>query len=117
MLLASFPEAAGDSEAKGRAYLLATRDIELSVLERAVGRFMRGEVEGRNPVFCPSTAELCAEVRRLEAHDRYIEHKAKADKLPKPRPEPEAAISPEQRAATVAKLREKFPGFFGGKVE
>jgi hypothetical protein len=111
MLLASFPETAGDSEAKGRAYLLATDDIPLDYLTTAAKRFMKAEVEGRNPAFCPSTAELCAEARRLVAYDRYVAHKADADKLAKPKEEP-LQITDEARKATIARMREKFPTMF-----
>jgi hypothetical protein len=46
-----------------RGYLAAVQDAELIDLQAAIQRFMRGEVKAGNAQFCPSSAQLCIEVR------------------------------------------------------
>ncbi|MBZ9799291.1 hypothetical protein [Mesorhizobium sp. ES1-4] len=46
-----------------RGYLGAVRDADLCDLQAAIHRFMRGEVRSGNAQFCPSSAQLCIEVR------------------------------------------------------
>jgi len=35
-------------------------------LEQAVAKFTHGEVEGFNSAYCPSTAQLCIEIRQRQ---------------------------------------------------
>jgi len=106
MLLTSFPEQAGsDGDIRSKTYLLAVEPYPIEHLKVAVGRFIRGEVEGHNRRFCPSTAELCAEIRRLHALATYARTRKAL-----PAPEPELVISDEERKATVTRLAKLFPG-------
>ncbi|MEI9428720.1 hypothetical protein [Mesorhizobium sp. Cs1299R1N3] len=110
-LFDSFPDQGNSAGLdRGKAFIAATADLPIRHLSEAVKRFMRGEVEGQNRRFCPSTAELCAEARRLVARDRYEDHKRKLEAAPKPKVEAAPVVSAEQRAAVQARLREKFPG-------
>ncbi|MER9652520.1 hypothetical protein NKJ26_03245 [Mesorhizobium sp. M0152] len=112
-LVAAFSESAGvDPVERAKAFMIAVEPLAPQFLIEAVLRFIRGEVEGHNPRFCPSTAELCAEARRLEAFAKYQERKREADKLPKPKAEQPLAITDAERAATIARLRAKFPTMF-----
>ncbi|RUW95350.1 hypothetical protein EOA30_32315 [Mesorhizobium sp. M8A.F.Ca.ET.059.01.1.1] len=63
-LFSCFPQSAlTDVEMQLRGYLGAVRDAELADLQAAIQRFVRGEVRSGNAQFCPSSAQLCIEVR------------------------------------------------------
>jgi len=111
-LLASFPEKGGSGAARAEAYMLAAEKLPLRSLAEAVERYCTGLVDGQSKAFVPSTAELCAEVRRLETLAAYLARK-RAEPKPEPKPEPKALpkpISDEDRAATLDRIRAKFPG-------
>jgi hypothetical protein len=52
-----------DPDLQLRAYLEAVEDFECVDMLAAVERFRQGEVKEANKAFCPSTAQLCDEVR------------------------------------------------------
>lgn len=85
--------------------MIAVEPLPAEFLAQAIDRYTRGEVEGHNGRFCPSTAELCAETRRLKALADYQARPA----LPKPKSEPEVKISDEERARVIARLSKQFP--------
>jgi len=63
-MFSCFPQSAlTDVEMQMRGYLGAVRDAELADLQAAIQRFVRGEVRTGNAQFCPSSAQLCIEVR------------------------------------------------------
>ncbi|WP_156394415.1 MULTISPECIES: hypothetical protein [Mesorhizobium] len=63
-MFSCFPQSAlTDVEMQMRGYLGAVRDAELADLQAAIQRFVRGEVRNGNAQFCPSSAQLCIEVR------------------------------------------------------
>ncbi|MBZ9672421.1 hypothetical protein [Mesorhizobium sp. ES1-3] len=63
-MFSCFPQSAlTDVEMQLRGYLGAIRDAELADLQAAIQRFVRGEVRSGNAQFCPSSAQLCIEVR------------------------------------------------------
>lgn len=64
MLFASFPQSAlADVDMQLRSYLDAVKDADLVDIISAVDRFRRGEAKTENPHFCPSSAQLCLEIR------------------------------------------------------
>ncbi|MEI9416188.1 hypothetical protein [Mesorhizobium sp. Cs1321R2N1] len=63
-MFSCFPQSAlTDVEMQLRGYLGAVSDAELGDLKDAIQRFVRGEVKSGNAQFCPSSAQLCIEVR------------------------------------------------------
>ncbi|TPK64313.1 hypothetical protein FJ930_25615 [Mesorhizobium sp. B2-4-15] len=63
-MFSCFPQSAlTDVEMQMRGYLGAVRDADLCDLQAAIQRFVRGEVRSGNAQFCPSSAQLCIEVR------------------------------------------------------
>jgi hypothetical protein len=63
-MFSCFPQSAlTDIDMQMRGYLSAVREAELCDLQAAIQRFMRGEVRAGNAQFCPSSAQLCIEVR------------------------------------------------------
>lgn len=52
-----------DPDLQLRAYLDAVEDFECIDVLSAVERFRQGEVKEVNKAYCPSTAQLCDEVR------------------------------------------------------
>ncbi|WP_149907667.1 hypothetical protein [Mesorhizobium sp. SARCC-RB16n] len=63
-MFSCFPQSAlTDVEMQLRGYLGAVSDAELADLQAAIQRFVRGEVRSGNAQFCPSSAQLCIEVR------------------------------------------------------
>ena len=63
-MFSCFPQSAlTDVDMQLRGYLGAVRDAELADLQAAIQRFVRGEVRAGNAQFCPSSAQLCIEVR------------------------------------------------------
>lgn len=64
VLFNSFQAAGGgDVEGQAEAYLWAIREYDLVDVQQAVHRFTQGEVAGANPAYCPTTAQLCGEIR------------------------------------------------------
>lgn len=70
-LFGSFPQSPmSDPDLQLRAYLEAVEDFECIDVLAAVERFRQGEVKEANKAFCPSTAQLCDEIRhRREMRD------------------------------------------------
>ena len=67
-----------DVDGQARAYLWAVREYMLTDLVQAVTRFIHGEVPGFNGAFCPSTAQLCAEIReRQKMREMRAKHEAR----------------------------------------
>lgn len=63
-LFGSFPQSVmSDPDLQIRAYFDAVEDFECVDILAAVERFRQGEVREVNKAFCPSTAQLCDEVR------------------------------------------------------
>jgi hypothetical protein len=52
-----------DPDLQLRAYLDAVEDFECVDVLAAIERFRQGEVKEVNKAYCPSTAQLCDEVR------------------------------------------------------
>ncbi|MBZ9653525.1 hypothetical protein [Phyllobacterium lublinensis] len=52
-----------DPDLQLRAYLDAVEDFECVDVVAAVERFRLGEVKEVNKAYCPSTAQLCDEIR------------------------------------------------------
>lgn len=65
-----------DVEAQSAAYLWAVKDYELPDLLQAVHRFIHGEVNGFDGAFCPSTAQLCQEIRSRREIRELLEKRA-----------------------------------------
>ena len=70
------PSGQVDVDAQAKAYLWAVKDYELPDLLQAVHRFIHGEVSGFNSAFCPSTAQLCQEIRARKEIRELLEKKA-----------------------------------------
>ncbi len=65
VLFSSFPQSAvADIDLQLRAYVDAVKDAHLDDVLSAIDRFRRGEVPGNDGAFCPSAAQLCADVRK-----------------------------------------------------
>ena len=63
-MFSCFPQSAlADVEMQMRGYLASVQDADLADLQSAIQRFMRGEVKAGTAQFCPSSAQLCIEVR------------------------------------------------------
>jgi len=62
-LLTSFPVPAGEQALRGDAYLEAVENLPAWAVERAAGRFIRGEA-GVDTRFCPTPPQLGQEARR-----------------------------------------------------
>ena len=63
-LFGSFPQSPmSDPDLQIRAYLETVLDFECVDVLAAVERFRQGEVKEVNKAYCPSTAQLCDEVR------------------------------------------------------
>jgi hypothetical protein len=63
-LFGSFPQSPmSDPDLQLRAYLDVVEDFECVDVLAAVERFRQGEVKEVNKAYCPSTAQLCEEVR------------------------------------------------------
>lgn len=63
-LFGSFPQSPmSDPDLQIRAYFDAVEEYECQDILAAVHRFRLGEVKEVNKAFCPSTAQLCDEVR------------------------------------------------------
>lgn len=59
-----FPQSVlADPDLQVRGYIAAVKDFEAGDVLEACQRFIQGNVGGHNPAFCPSSAQLCAEVR------------------------------------------------------
>jgi hypothetical protein len=68
-----FPQSAlANVDAQMRGYLDAVKDCDVRDVESAVGMFQRGEVDVDRQ-FCPSSAVLCAEIRRRALVRRHAE--------------------------------------------
>lgn len=67
VLFSQFGTADGDMEGKLVGYLIALEDATGPALKAAVRRYIRGEVEGHDGRFIPTSAELARVVRREQA--------------------------------------------------
>ena len=76
-----------DVDGQAKAYLWAAREYELQDLVQAVTRFIHGDVPGFNGAFCPSTAQLCSEIReRQKMRELKAKNDAKSGKVIPMRP-------------------------------
>ncbi len=67
-LLSSFPRPdASDPALAATAYVFAIDGISAPAVVECVKRFIRGEVVGQDPRFCPTPAQIAQEARRIEA--------------------------------------------------
>lgn len=63
-LFSSFPQSAlVDVDLQLRSYLEAVKDFTFADVEAAIDRFRRGEAKVESKAFCPSSAQLCDEIR------------------------------------------------------
>lgn len=61
-----FPQSVlADPDLQVRGYVMAVKDFEAIDVLAACQRFMQGDVRDHNRAFCPSSAQLCAEVRSV----------------------------------------------------
>ena len=61
-----FPQSVlADPDLQVHGYLAAVNDCEVSDVLEACKRFIQGNVPDWNNAFCPSSAQLCHEVRRV----------------------------------------------------
>lgn len=59
-----FPQSVlADPDLQVRGYVMAVKDFEAVDVLAACQRFMQGNVLEHNRAFCPSSAQLCHEVR------------------------------------------------------
>lgn len=101
-LFAQFPAQDGDAEGKLLGYVIGLEGEPRWSIERAVRKFIRGEVEGHDGRFLPSSAEL-AKISRTEtdyARKRADQRARFGDRKPVPRGHDFA----------VTDWRRKFPG-------
>ncbi|KKB80800.1 hypothetical protein VW35_00905 [Devosia soli] len=64
MMLRAFPSSASSITAETpRVYAFAVEEFSLEAVRRACRAFVRGQVEGHNPDFAPSTAKLAQVVK------------------------------------------------------
>jgi hypothetical protein len=76
-MFSCFPQSAlTDVDMQMRGYLSAVQNAELADLQAAIQRFMRGEVKIGNAQFCPSSAQLCIELRERRAIRELLARRA-----------------------------------------
>jgi hypothetical protein len=103
-LLSSFPRPdASDPALAATAYVFAIDGISAAAVVNAVKRFIRGEVPGHDPRFCPTPAQLAIEARRIEAEAAWKAEKAALALLPPPPPEP--VLTAEEKRANRLRIR------------
>lgn len=60
-----FPQSVlADPDLQVRGYIAAVKDMEAVDILAACQRFIQGDVPDHNRAFCPSSAQLCHEVRQ-----------------------------------------------------
>jgi hypothetical protein len=60
-----FPQSVlADPDLQVRGYVMAVKDYEAVDVLAACQRFIQGDVPDHNKAFCPSSAQLCYEVRQ-----------------------------------------------------
>lgn len=60
-----FPQSVlADPDLQVRGYVMAVKDYEAVDVLAACQRFIQGDVPDHNKAFCPSSAQLCHEVRQ-----------------------------------------------------
>lgn len=60
-----FPQSVlADPDLQVRGYVMAVKDYEAIDVLAACQRFIQGDVPDHNKAFCPSSAQLCSEVRQ-----------------------------------------------------
>lgn len=73
-----FPQSVlADPDLQVRGYVMAVKDYEAVDVLSACQRFIQGDVPEHNKAFCPSSAQLCHEVRQRR-HMREILAKREA---------------------------------------
>lgn len=73
-----FPQSVlADPDLQVRGYVMAVKDYEAIDVLAACQRFIQGDVPDHNKAFCPSSAQLCHEVRQ-RCHMRGILAKREA---------------------------------------
>lgn len=59
-----FPQSVlADPDLQLRGYIAAVEEYDVADILTACRKFIQGNVEEHNKAFCPSSAQLCAEVR------------------------------------------------------
>lgn len=94
------------------AYGMALDGHDVRDIESAVRRFIRGEVAGHNPTFCPSAAKVGATVRQCMAERLDSENRERMKRPQLPPPDIEKTPAERKRvkdlvASTIAKLSDK----------
>jgi hypothetical protein len=91
-LFATYPTNGNDLKAQIEAYSEAIKGHDIRDIEKAISRFLRGEVDGHNPAFAPTAPQVGAAVRKA-MHDRLDLERAQKPYLPPPTlppPDPES---------------------------
>lgn len=71
-----FPQSVlADPDLQVRGYIAAVKEFDARDILAACQRFMQADVKGHNTAFCPSSAQLCAEVRERNTIRRLRERK------------------------------------------
>ena len=69
-----FPQSVlADPDLQVRGYVMAVKDFEAVDVLAACQRFMQGNVPDHNKAFCPSSAQLCHEVRERRTIRELLE--------------------------------------------
>lgn len=104
-LFTAFPaqDRSGTEGELAQIYLMALDGVSVVAVERAVRRFIRGEVDDNSLTFRPTPAQLSKEARRIHDHlcviaerDQRIEENRKRIAAPPEKPEAERKAIVEQ---------------------
>ncbi|MFA6155583.1 hypothetical protein [Mesorhizobium sp.] len=110
-MFSCFPQSAlTDVEMQMRGYLGAVRDAELGDLQAAIQRFVRGEVKAGNAQFCPSSAQLCIEVRERRVMRELIARRAASQVLGSSPPHSGGEVARRSRDGEGDTLRDVIAG-------
>lgn len=100
-LLMAFRDRPADPKELVTIYCEEFAELEMDLISRCCQRFRTGAVEGHNPAFAPSVAEMWAEIDRMREADREHQRltgtgafKALPGPPPKPMPEIERGYHP-----------------------
>jgi len=110
-MFSCFPQSAlTDVEMQMRGYLGAVRDAELADLQAAIQRFVRGEVKSGNAQFCPSSAQLCIEVRERRVMRELMARRAASQILGSSPPQGGGEVARRSRDGEGGDLRQAKAG-------
>lgn len=74
-----FPQSVlADPDLQVRGYIAAIQDMDCRDILEACKRFMQGNVRDHNRAFCPSSAQLCQEVRQCKTVREIMEKRGAA---------------------------------------